>query len=121
MENTIILLGHGSRASCHMPEVAEMVAEMGSVRVRYACLQFCAHDLSSAVDEAVKDGAKKVIIIPYFLHLGNHMIKDIPAEISALRDKYPGVMIDLAEHLGVHPKLAEIVLERIREASDAGR
>ncbi len=94
---------------------------MGSVRVRYACLQFCAHDLSSAVDEAVKDGAKKVIIIPYFLHLGNHMIKDIPAEISALRDKYPGVMIDLAEHLGVHPKLAEIVLERIREASDAGR
>ncbi len=119
MENTIILLGHGSRAACHMPEVAKMVAEMGSVSVRYACLQFCAHDLPSAVGEAVKDGAKKVIIIPYFLHLGNHMIHDIPAEIDALRGKYPDVKIDLAEHLGVHPKLAEIVLERIKNAGNA--
>lgn len=117
----MILLGHGSRAACHMPEVAEMVSEMGSVRVRYACLQFCAHDLPSAVGEAVEDGAGKVIIIPYFLHLGNHMINDIPAEVDALRRKYPGVKIDLAEHLGVHPKLAEIVLEMIKEAVNADK
>ncbi len=116
MENTIILLGHGSRAGCDMPEVAEMVSEMGSIPVRYACLQFCRHDLPSAVDEAAKNGAKRVIIIPYFLHLGNHMIQDIPAEVDDLRGRHPGVKIELAGHLGVHPKLAEVVLQRIKEA-----
>ncbi|MHB8173782.1 MAG: sirohydrochlorin chelatase [Nitrospirota bacterium] len=114
MGKTVILLGHGSRAACDMPEVAEMVAKMGSTDVRYACLQFCEHDLGRAVREAASAGAEKVIIIPYFLHLGNHMINDIPAEVAALRENYPEVEIELTEHLGVHPKLAEIVLERIK-------
>ncbi len=119
MEKHIILLGHGSQAVCgndSLPEMAAMVAKMAGLDVRYAYLQFCAPNLPDAVKKAVEDGAAEVVIIPYFLHMGNHVIKDIPDEIKALEEKYPGVELRLTEHLGAHPKLAEIVLERIKQA-----
>lgn len=89
---------------------------MAELDVRYAYLQFCAPNLPDAVKIAVEDGAVEVVIIPYFLHMGNHVIKDIPDEIKALEDKYPDVKLRLTEHLGAHSKLAEIVLERIKQA-----
>ena len=119
MEKHIILLGHGSQAVCgndSLPEMAAMVGKMAGLDVRYAYLQFCAPNLPDAVKTAVEDGAAEVVIIPYFLHMGNHVIKDIPDEIAALEEKYPGVELKLTDHLGAHPKLAEIVLERIRQA-----
>ncbi len=114
MEKHIILLGHGSQAVCgndSLPEMAAMVANMAGLDVRYAYLQFCAPNLPDAVKTAVEAGAAEVVIIPYFLHMGNHVIKDIPEEIAALCEKYPGVELRLTEHLGAHSKLAEIVLE----------
>jgi sirohydrochlorin ferrochelatase len=119
MGKLIILLGHGSQAVCGndtLPEMSAMVANMAGLDVRYAYLQFCAPNLPDAVKEAVDDGATEVVIIPYFLHMGNHVIKDIPDEVAALREQYPGVELRLTEHLGAHPKLAEIVLERIKQA-----
>lgn len=119
MEKHIILLGHGSQAVCgndSLPEMAAMVAKMAGLDVRYAYLQFGAPNLLDAVKTAVEDGAAEVVIIPYFLHMGNHVIKDIPEEIAALVKKYPGVELRITDHLGAHPKLAEIVLERIRQA-----
>jgi sirohydrochlorin ferrochelatase len=116
MEKLIILLGHGSQAVCgndSLPEMAKMVAELAELEVRHAYLQFCAPNLPDAVKKAVEDGAAEVVIIPYFLHMGNHVIKDIPDEIKALEEKFPKVKLRLTEHLGAHSKLAEIVLERI--------
>ena len=118
MKTAVILLGHGSQAECGndaLAEVAAMVRERGGLDVSHAYLQFCRPDLAQAVDEAAAHGARKIIVLPYFLYLGNHVSRDIPDELGRLKEKHPGVEFVLAEHLGAHPKLAEIVFERIKK------
>lgn len=118
MKTRIILLGHGSQAEGGneaLAEIARMVMETGGLDVSYAYLQFCKPTLRDAVGEAAEGGVEKILVLPFFLYEGNHVLKDIPGEVETLRAEYPDVSILLTKHLGVHSKLAEIVLERIKE------
>lgn len=116
LKTSVILLGHGSMANggnAALAEVAEIIKDKSGLDVTPAFLQFVEPSLTNAVEGAVTAGASKVVIMPYFLYLGNHVAQDIPEELDALRAKYPTVEMVMASHLGAHPKLAEIVLERI--------
>jgi precorrin-8X/cobalt-precorrin-8 methylmutase len=66
----------------------------------------------------VEGGAKKVILHPFFLSAGLHVTKDIPGLIEEARRLYPDVTFIYTEPLGIHEKLAHIVLERISAAED---
>lgn len=116
MKTAVILLGHGSRAeegNTALAEVAGLVHTLGGVEAMPAYLQFCSPSLPEAVESEIKSGAEKVVIVPYFLYSGNHVMKDIPEELDAIRAKHPKVEITMTEHLGAHEKLARIVLERL--------
>ncbi len=118
MGRAVILIGHGSQAdggNDALREVAGLVAELGGVEVIPAYLQFCRPSLSEAFERAVAGGADSVLVVPYFLYMGNHVGRDIPEELNRLRAAHPNVEIVMTDHLGAHPKLAEIVLERIKE------
>ena len=117
MKTAVILLGHGSQAdggNVALSEVAGLVRERGGVEVIPAYLQFCKPSLTDAVEMAVRDGAERVTVVPYFLYLGNHVARDIPEELDRLRAAHPDVEISMTNHLGAHPNLADIVIERIK-------
>ncbi len=57
-----------------------------------------------------------MILIPYFLYMGAHVTRDIPAWAKEAKARYPGVELVVGRHLGSHPKLAEVAAERVREA-----
>jgi sirohydrochlorin ferrochelatase len=44
------------------------------------------------------------------------VLEDLPAEMEEARRRHPGLHLLMGQPLGVHPKLAEIVCERIAEA-----
>jgi precorrin-8X/cobalt-precorrin-8 methylmutase len=46
-----------------------------------------------------------------------HVTADIPALLDEARGRYPGVEIVYTEPLGIHEKLAHVVIERIRAAA----
>ena len=60
--------------------------------------------------------AKRIILLPYFLHFGNHVQKDLPEYVKSSRQRHPDVVILLGPHLGFHRKLVEIAEERLFEA-----
>ena len=115
----IIILGHGSpvsKANNTLHEVAKSVKEKGSYDiVQPAFLQFEHPDFSEAVDLLVKQGAKKIIVHPYFLYMGRHVTKDLPFEIGTAEKKYPNLEFVLAPHLGYHEKLVDVAVERIEQ------
>jgi sirohydrochlorin ferrochelatase len=51
-----------------------------------------------------------------FLANGMHIQSDIPEEIEVLRKKYPDVSITMTAHIGADPRIADILVERIKEA-----
>ena len=119
----IIIVGHGSleKEAGNIEFVAESLHRMihGECKencVRVAYLQFLEPDLRFAIKLSVEEGAKKIIVHPYFLSSGVHVSKNIPDIVKDAGKRYPDVEFVCTEHLGAHDKLVEVVLERIKEA-----
>ncbi len=121
---TIIIVGHGSveKEAGNVEFIANHLhalvhGECDKNCVRTAYLQFMEPDLKSAIAECIEAGARKIIVHPYFLSSGVHVMKNIPEIIKDAEARYPDVEFVLTKHLGAHPKLVEVVLERIKEVS----
>jgi precorrin-8X/cobalt-precorrin-8 methylmutase len=120
----IIIAGHGSpkKDANNIEQVAGLLHNMihpecADDCVRVAYLQFAEPDIAQAITSCVDDGAKKVIVHPYFLSSGMHVTADIPEIIDEAKKKYPDVEFVFTEPLGVHNKMAQVMLERIQSAS----
>jgi len=117
MSTAILIMAHGSRiaaANDAAREVATMVQEMtGHEIVEVSFRELHEPDIQQGIDNCVARGAKKILLIPYFLFMGAHVQHDLPEEIETAQKRHPGLEMVMGPHLGVHRKLAEIVSERI--------
>jgi precorrin-8X/cobalt-precorrin-8 methylmutase len=120
----ILLAGHGSpkKDANSLEHIAKLLHDMihpecSEECVRVAYLQFAKPDIMDSLTACVSDGAKKIIIHPYFLSSGMHVTTDIPEIIKEAESKYLGVEFVYTEPLGIHNKMAQVVLERIESAS----
>jgi sirohydrochlorin ferrochelatase len=115
----VIIFAHGSRveeANTGVRELAGQVQEAGRLDyVRAAFLELAQPDLATAVDEAVGAGRRRLIIVPYFLTMGVHLRRDLPALVAREKGRYPGVEIHVSDSLEGHPRLPAAILDRIRE------
>ena len=120
MKTAILLMGHGSRvaeANSALHAVAEMVRKQGGYEiVEVAFREMHAPNIQAGIDACVAQGAQRVLLYPYFLFAGAHVLEDLPAEMVEARQRHPGLELLMGQPLGVHPKLGEIVCERIKEA-----
>lgn len=119
MKTAILMMAHGSRipeANDAAREVAAMVREMtGHEIVEVSFRELHEPNIQEGIDTCVAKGAERVLLIPYFLFMGAHVQHDLPEEILAAKSRYPGLLLEMGPHLGVHRKLAEIVVERIQQ------
>lgn len=118
----IVLIDHGSRreeANLQLEVLADAVRrrEPDAV-VRTAHLEIAEPRLSMAIDDCVREGARVIIVHPYFLGPGRHTSEDIPRLVDEARARHTGVTIQISRHLGIHDKLVDVVLERIHECDD---
>ena len=60
-------------------------------------------------------GGGAVLMIPYFLSAGVHLLRDLTAARDELARRHPGVEFRLGPPLGPHPLLDELVAARIGE------
>ncbi len=120
----IVLVGHGSpkKDANNMDVVGRMLHEALHPGCTDECvltsyLQFQSPTLEDALEAAVKNGTKKVIIHPYFLSAGMHVTKDIPEVIEGFRKSSPDIQFVYTEPLGVSRRLVDLVMERMDEAA----
>ncbi len=120
MKTAVLLMGHGSRvaeANDALYAIAAMVRESSGFEiVEVSFREMHAPNIQAGIDRCVKQGATRILLYPYFLFAGAHVLEDLPAEMDAAAVRYPGLEMTLGKPLGVHPKLAEIVCERIAES-----
>jgi sirohydrochlorin ferrochelatase len=117
MKTAILLMAHGSRipeANDAVHAIAEMVKEIsGQGIVEVSFREQHLPNIQQGIDACVARGADRILLVPYFLFVGAHVREDLPEEMAEARKRHPGVEFAMAGHLGVHRKLAEIVVERI--------
>ena len=125
MTTAILLMGHGSRvaeANEALYRIADLVVGQGGYSiVEVAFREKHPPNIQAGIDACVARGAQRIVLYPYFLYAGAHVLEDLPDEMAAAARRHPGLQMVLSTPLGVHPKLAEIVCERLAATlRDAG-
>ena len=103
-------------------DLCQLARKMG-LRGRYGIveasfLELAEPSIFEGGKRCVDEGAEQVILLPYFLSAGVHVLRDLTEATSVLSQTFPGVRFRLAEPLGRHPLLLDIVLERARQAEN---
>jgi len=121
MKEGIIILGHGSRREDANDEIREITQKLKKKNptgiYEVAFLEFGKPSLVDAIEGLLEEGVEKVVIMPMFLTVGNHMHRDIPGKILRLKTTYPNVKFVFAQHLGPDDRIVEIAEDRIESAS----
>ncbi|NMC73060.1 MAG: sirohydrochlorin cobaltochelatase [Geobacteraceae bacterium] len=120
MKTAILLMAHGSRipeANDAVREIAAMVKSIaGYDIVEVSFRENHPPNIQQGIDTCVARGAGRILLVPYFLYLGAHVLEDLPKELEEARQRHPGVEMAMGRHLGVHRRLAELVVDRIEES-----
>ncbi len=123
MKTAVIILGHGSRGGGNDAAVKRIVAatreSVSSDIVEYAYLQYTQPTPEEAVDRCIQQGAKKIVIVPYFMQAGVHVTRDIPALIEKMKKRHPTVDIGVTDYIGAHPLMEQIVADLIRKSRES--
>ena len=113
MPDTVwILIAHGSRrpeSSADHAVLCAAVAEAAGTPVEPAYLEIAEPSIPDAVAAAVAGGATTVVLLPYFLHPGNHVLEDLPRIAGECRDAHPGTTVELRTHVGADPRLVGLL------------
>ncbi len=120
-QTAVILLGHSSRikgAGKQMERVAAQLKETQKYDLVETCyLSRLGPHFPEVFEGIAAQGAKKVVVIPYFLHGGMHILLDIPEMMQEVVAAYPDVNVILGKNLGFDALLVELVNKRIEESA----
>lgn len=115
----ILIIAHGSRRKetiNTMEQVFKMVQDnMPDLVVEHAYMEFCEVNLEKGLDILREKGVTEIVVVPYFLFDGMHIIKDIPEEIETYLEKHKNMKISMGKTLGADKRIAEVLCDRIKE------
>jgi sirohydrochlorin ferrochelatase len=114
-----IVFAHGSRvesANQAVRDVAAQMAASGQHMVEPAFLEIGQPDLTAATGLIIARGARRIVVIPYFLTLGTHMQRDLPRLARDASQTHGGIEIQITSPLDGHPALVQALLDRASEA-----
>lgn len=119
----LILLAHGSRDPGWREPFERLAGrlgdELGEGRVRLAYLEMAAPSLEDEVGRAAEEDVRAVRVLPLLLAGGDHVRRDLPERVEALRKRHPEVGIDVLPHVGADPRAFDLLAMFAREAAEA--
>lgn len=68
-----------------------------------------------AIELIARARPERILVVPYLLFRGR-LVDRLEEQIGEFRNRYPWIAVNLASHLGLHPRLLEVIDDRIGEA-----
>lgn len=107
----VILFAHGAknpRWEKPMRQLADKLTELlPDCSVSVAFLQFGEPGLIDRIDAEIFSGANRVVVLPYFLAFGGHLLNDLPEMIGKVKKQHPDVIFEIADPIGEIPEVIE--------------
>lgn len=116
----VIILNHGSRNKLAQQDFLNFVQtlkqEQPSLRIEHASMELSPPNMPSVISKLYNEGIRSIVVVPFFLFRGMHIVRDIPEMIKEQESNYPDLNIAMGKVLLPDGRLEQIVIERIREA-----
>jgi sirohydrochlorin ferrochelatase len=121
-ETAVLLIAHGSRradANRDLVELARRLRDQSGYQiVEIGYLELAEPTIQQGGAACVKQGARRVMLLPYFLSAGTHVTADLERFRAELATAHPQMEFRLCPPLGLHPLMTEIVQDRLAEGLD---
>lgn len=116
---SLLVVAHGSRREQSNDEVSELVSKMASMEhdyceIKAAFLELADPLIPDGIRQLIENGAKQVVVLPYFLAAGRHVVEDIPADVKIVQDEHPYIQITIAPYLGAAIDIPQILLNQAK-------
>lgn len=118
-KTAVLLIAHGSRrkeANQDLLEIAHRLREEGRYDViEVGYLELAEPTIQEACRNCADRGATCVLMLPYFLSAGRHVTADLERFRADNAVRHPHVDFRMCPPLGLHPRMIDIVLDRLAE------
>ena len=118
-QTAVLLIAHGSRhqpANDDLRAMAARISARGEHPIVEACfLELAETDIATGASRCAARGATRVLMVPYLLSAGVHLLRDLTRAREELSRRHPGIEFRLGPPLGPHPLLDTLVAARIGE------
>ncbi|MFJ5150026.1 sirohydrochlorin chelatase [Streptomyces sp. NPDC088353] len=116
---TVLLVGRGSTdpdANAEVHKAARLLWEgRGYAGVETAFVSLAAPDVPSGLDRCAKLGARRIVVLPYFLFTGI-LPERVRRQTADWAATHPETDVRSADVIGPEPELLDLVMERYEEA-----
>jgi len=112
----ILPVAHGSRRKQSNDEVISLADKLRNNCsqqydiVNAAFLELAEVLIPDGIKQCVNDGATSIIVLPYFLNSGRHVVEDIPNIVSSTAAQHPDIDIKIAPHLGASNLMMDFLI-----------
>ncbi|MEC1177120.1 CbiX/SirB N-terminal domain-containing protein [Metasolibacillus meyeri] len=118
-DTTILFIARGSSdagAKADFYKITQLLAEKLHVKsVECAFMGVTTPTVPDGIEHCVKSGAKRIVMLPYFLFTGI-LMERMKKMREQFGEVYPDVAIDIAGYFGYHPELQHVLVERAEQA-----
>ena len=101
----LLLIAHGSRRKESNQEIIELAEKIAGnanefKTVKGCFLEMATPDITTAIEELVKQKMQHIYVLPYFLAAGSHVTYDVPKFITAARKAHSEIKFELIKYFG---------------------
>ena len=121
---SLLIVAHGSRREASNEEVVDLAGRVTQQpghdfdHVAAAFLEIAEPSIPDGLEHCVQKGASEVVIFPYFLAAGRHVVDDIPNEAAKVASKYPNVKFIIAGHLGMSAEIPQLIISSVESQGE---
>lgn len=119
---SLILVAHGSRREASNDEVRSLTKQL-SLQIKQssdqvfddvdcAFLELAKPLIPDGIRCAIQRGAEKVVVLPYFLSAGRHVVEDIPGDVAVVQEEFPDVDIVMSSYLGETNGITDLLIKQ---------
>ena len=120
MKRAVLLVAHGSKISGANEAIDQVVKALQTKEpatlFQTAFLELQSPDIAQGIELCLARAADEVVVVPYFVQTGRHVVQDIPKIVSEAQARHPAKMITLASYLGFDERIVSLIKDRVEEA-----
>ena len=120
MKRSVLLIGHGSKLSGSSDSLLQVVDALRTndpeTIFHAAFLEIASPNIPDGIELCLSQDADEVVVVPYFVQAGRHVVEDIPRFVNSAQAKHPTKTIRLASYLGFDERIVSLVADRVSQA-----
>ena len=119
----LLVVAHGSprsEANADLYRLVELCRERELFDVVHEAFLECNEpSIPEGIDMCAACKVEQIVVVPYFLHTGKHVARDIPDILEDGRRRHPQIDFLLGEFIGRSSKITDILEKRLNDALTA--